>query len=187
MQMRFRLQISTPEAPAWTSLSLPGFAAWQTSDPGRKRYVYDKRVEALLAPAAYRVRMQFRWLDAHGAVLQTARDVSAPCRQPDPRPDLRVTGLTTAPGANASERRYAVSVRNAGRTAAPASTVRLDLPDGSALIASVPPIAPAGSEDVFLTGPACRHGELLTATADADDAVDERDEANALTLPCPSG
>jgi hypothetical protein len=187
MQMRFRLQVSTPDAPVWENVTVPGFTAWVTSDPGRTRYVYDKRVESLLAPASYRVRMRFRWLDAQGVVLQTSHDVSLTCRQPDPRADLRVIGLSAAPGVDASERRYAVAIRNAGRTAAPASTVRLELPDGRALTASVPPIAAAGREDVFLSGPPCRQGDLLIVTADADDAVDERDEANVLMLPCPSG
>jgi hypothetical protein len=186
MQMRFRLQISTPAAPAWTRLAVPGFSSWVTSDPGRTRYVYSKRVEALLAPAAYRVLMRFRWLDAQGATLRTAKAISKPCRQPDPRPDLRVTGLGLAPAANGSGRRYDVTVRNTGRSGAAASTLHLVLADGSTLAADVPPIAPGGREDVFLSGPACRPGDVLTATADVADAVDERDEANTFSLPCPS-
>lgn len=183
MQMRFRLQVFTPDEPEWSVLAVPGFSAWVTSDPGRTRYVYTKRVESLLAPAAYRVVTRFRWLDADGAVLRTARAVSKPCRQPDPRPDLRVFQLGLAPG---SSQRYDVTLRNAGRGDAAASVVQLALPDGTVLSADVPPIAPGGREDVFVTGPACRPGSTVTVTADADDAVDERDEANAFSLPCPS-
>jgi hypothetical protein len=186
MQMRFRLQVWTAAAPAWTRLAVPGFSAWVTSEPARTRYVYSKRVEALLAPAAYRVITRFRWLDAHGATLRTARTISKPCRQPDPRPDLRVTGLGPAPAADGSGRRYDVTVRNTGRGDAAASTLQLVLADGSTLSGDVPPIAPGGLEDVFLSGPACRPGDTLTAIADAADAVDERDEANAVSLPCPS-
>lgn len=183
MQMRFRLQVSTPDEPEWTGLPVPGFSATVTSDPGRTRYVYTKRVESLLAPAAYRVVTRFRWLDADGAVLRTVRVVSKPCRQPDPRADLRVRDLGLAPGPS---QRYDITLRNAGRDDAGASVVRLALPDGTVLSADVPPIAPGGREDVFVTGPACRPGSLLTVFADADDAVDERDEANAFSLPCPS-
>jgi hypothetical protein len=186
MQMRFRLQVWTPDAPAWTRLAVPGFSAWVTSDPGRTRYVYSKRVESLLAPAAYRVITRFRWLDARGATLRTAQTISKPCRQPDPRPDLRVSGLALAPAADGSGRRYDVTVRNAGRSDAAASTLHLVLADGSTLPADVPPIAPGGREDVFVSGPACRSGEMLTAIADVADAVDERDEANAFSFPCPS-
>jgi hypothetical protein len=187
MQMRFRLQVSTPEEPDWTRLAVPGFSAWVTSDPGRTRYVYTKRVEALFAPASYRVVTRFRWLDADGAVLKTVRVISKSCRQPDPRADLRVLDLTLAPGAGESSHRYDIGVRNLGRTDAGASTVQLELADGTVLSADVPPIAPGDREDVFVTGPACRPGDALTVIADAGDGVDERDEDNAVSLPCPSG
>ena len=187
MQMRFKLQVSTPDEPAWTRLAVPGFSAWVTSEPGRTRYVYTKRVESLLAPALYRVSVRFRWLDAGGAVLRTAKAVSRSCRQPDPRPDLRVLGVTLAPaGAGGASRRYDIVLRNAGRSDAAASTVQLRLADGTVLSADVPPIARGDREDVFVSGPACRPGDTLVATADAGDAVDERDEANAVSLPCPS-
>jgi hypothetical protein len=186
MQMRFRLQVWTPDAPEWTRLAVPGFSAWVTSEPGRTRYVYSKRVESLLAPAAYRVITRFRWLDARGATLRTARTISKPCRQPDPRPDLRVISLAFAPTPDGSGRRYDVTVRNSGRGDAASSTLQLVLADGSTLSADVPPIAPGGREDVFLSGPACRPGDTPTAIADAADAVDERDEANVFSLPCPA-
>jgi hypothetical protein len=187
MQMRFRLQVSTPDAPDWVRLSVPGFSAWVTSDPDRTRYVYAKRVEALLAPAAYRVQLRFRWLDAAGLVLRTAQEISRPCRQPDPRPDLRVVGLSAWPGDSAASLRYAVSVRNTGRGDAAASAVTLALPDGTTLRGAVPPIAPGEREVVFLSGPACARGDSLRVTADADDAVDEVDErGDPVTLACPS-
>lgn len=186
MQMRFVLQVSTPEKPRWSRLNVPGFSAWVTSEEGRTRYVYTKRVESLLAPATYRVKMRFRWLDADGAVLKSARAISRSCRQPDRRPDLRVIDLSArrmGPGS----RRYDVVVRNSGRKDAPASVVELELADGTVLLGQVPPIAPGDLEDVFLSGPACAPGDELTAIADADDEVDERDEdGNAVTFRCPS-
>jgi hypothetical protein len=184
MQMRFSLQVSTPDEPDWTRLAVPGFSTWVTSEPGRSRYLYSKRVESLLAPAGYRVQIRFRWLAADGTVVRGARAASKPCRQPDPRADLRVVALGAGP--DGAGLRYAVAVRNAGRSAAPASTLRLELAGGSAQTAAVPPIAAGGREEVFLSGPACRPHDRLTAIADADDAVDERDEANAFTLACPS-
>ena len=186
MQMRFALQVSTPDEPRWTRVSVPGFSAWVTSQPGRTRYVYTKRVEALLAPAAYRVKLRFRWLDADGGVLKSARAISRACRQPDPRPDLRVIGLSAVRTSHAV-RRYDVVVRNSGREDAPASEVELELADGTELSGDVPPIAPGDREDVFLSGPACAPGDELTALADADDEVDERDEDhNAVSFSCPS-
>jgi hypothetical protein len=187
MQMRFTLQVSTPDAPDWSRLSVPGFSSWVTSDPGRSRYVYSKRVEALLAPAGYRVKMRFRWLDGSGAVIKSARATSRACRQPDPRADLRVVGVSAVRGEERGTRRYDVVVRNAGRDDAPASSVALELAGGTTLVGAVPPMAPGTREDVFLTGPRCARGDTLAVTADADDAVDERDEAgNTVMLPCPS-
>jgi hypothetical protein len=181
LQMRFRLQVSTPGQPGWSRVPVPGFSSWVTSDPGRQRYVYTKRVEALLGPASYRVQVWFRWLDAAGATLRTAHVISKSCHQPDPRPDLRVTGIGLAePG------RYDVRIRNAGRSDAGASTVQLQFPDGSLATAGVPPMTPGDREDVFVSGPSCSVGQTITATADVGDAVDERDEANTVTLPCPS-
>jgi hypothetical protein len=180
LQMRFRLQVSTPGKPGWTRLALPGFSAWVTSEPGRQRYVYAKRVEALLGPASYRVQVWFRWLDAAGATLRTAHVTSKPCRQPDPRPDLRVTRIGLV-----ERGRYDVAIRNFGRSDAGASTVQLLFPDGSIATAGVPPMTPGDREDVFVSGPSCKAGQTITATADVDDVVDERDEANTVTLPCP--
>jgi hypothetical protein len=185
MQMRFRLQVSTPDEPDWRVLSVPGFSSWVTSDPGKTRYVYTKRVEALFAPAAYRVSTHFRWLDARGATIRTARARSKPCRQPDPRADLRVIGISLAP-ADASGDRYDITLRNAGRTDAAASIVQVALPDGTMVSAAVPPISNGDNDDVFVSGPACRPGSMLTVTADAGDAVDERDEDNVFSLPCPA-
>jgi hypothetical protein len=186
MQMRFVLQVSTPDEPRWSRVSVPGFSAWVTSEQERSRYVYTKRVESLLAPASYRVKLRFRWLDADGEVLKSARATSRACRQPDPRADLRVVDLL-ALRLKAGSRRYDVVVRNSGRADAPASEVRLELADGTVLLGRVPPIAPGDREDVFLSGPACAPGDELTATADADDEVDERDEdGNTVTFRCPS-
>jgi|tagenome__1003787_1003787.scaffolds.fasta_scaffold20834582_2 hypothetical protein len=183
MQMRFRLQVWTPDEPEWTRLRVPGFSAWVTSAPSRSRYVYVKRVQALAAPASYRVQVKFRWLDAEGATVRVARVTSRACRQPDPRPDLRVIGVSLAPGADT---RYDVTLRNAGRTDATGSTVRLVLPGGAMLSGPVPPIASRDRENVFLSGPRCAPGSMLTAFADAGDVVDERDEANAFGFPCPT-
>jgi CARDB len=180
MQLRFRLEVSTPDVPEWTRVAVPGFSSVLTSNPNRTRFVYAKRVEALLAPAAYRVQVRFRWLDANGGVLRTTYLRSRPCRLPDPRADLKPVGLTL--GADA---RYDVAVRNAGRGAAAASTVTLVFPGGTTVSAPVPPMAAGVREDVFVNGPACAPGQSVAVTADSGDAVDESDEDNLVMLPCP--
>src|SRR4051812_31591093 len=85
---------------------------------------------------------------------------------PPPRADLRVLALDLAPGPG---QRYDITLRNAGRSDAAASVVRLALPDGTLLYAGVPPIAPGDRENVFVTGPACRAGDAAVVSADAGD------------------
>lgn len=86
MQIRFELQSRTPDRPAWHTLVAAGFGIWNTADPSVRRYVYQKRVEGLAAPADYRMVVQFRWLDGT-RVLAQQRKVTRVCRQPEARPD----------------------------------------------------------------------------------------------------
>jgi CARDB len=182
MAMSFVLQVRRPGR-QWQRVRLPGFAAWHTSVPGRQRYVYTKRVEGLVGPARYRVAVRFRWLDAAGDVVRSMRAVSRACRIPDPRPDLGVAGLAV----RRDRAHFAVTVRNSGRSEAGPSRVELDLGDaGAPLSAPVGPLAAGGRQTVVLSGRACTSGAVLTATADATDAVEERDEGDdVLVASCP--
>jgi hypothetical protein len=186
MQMRFKLQVATDAQPLWTAVKAPGFTAWVTSEPGRARYVYTKRVMELPGPATYRVQMRFRWLDAAGAVVRAARGTSKACAIPDPRADLRVTALEVRLGDDGQTNRYAVTVRNAGRRAADASDVRLALPGRAPITGLVGGLASGEKEVLVLDGPACQPGETITVTADATDAIDESDEANDRSFTCPA-
>jgi hypothetical protein len=186
MQMRFRLEVMQPRDAAWRRVTLPGFGAWVTSAAGRTAYVFTRRVEHLLAPASYRVQVRFRWLDAGGAVVATAAAASRACRQPDPRPDLEVTGIAIRPAPAVGQRRYVVTVRNSGRSVAPASTVSLELGGGAPLVAALGALAPGASGAVSFAAPACEPGTAVVASADAADTVDEHDEDDdVLTLTCP--
>src|SRR6185503_16342462 len=46
-----------------------------------RRYSYSRTIQNLAAPAVYRTTVRFRWLDAEGDTLRTARDTSSWCRQ----------------------------------------------------------------------------------------------------------
>ena len=112
LQMRFTLQIRT-QGPGRTGTRsrAPGFGRWLSSDPGVGRYVYTKRVVALLAPASYRTLVRFRWLGRDGRRIASDRSTSPICRQPDLRPNLRPLAIERAP----RRRRRARSLRRAGR------------------------------------------------------------------------
>jgi hypothetical protein len=185
MQMRFRLQATQPGDAGWHRVAVPGFGAWATAGAGRPRYVFTRRVEQLLGPASYRVQVRFRWLAADGGTVATASATSRPCRQPDPRPDLSVTAIDVRP-ASAGSARYVVTVRNAGRSTAAASTVVLELGAGAPLTAGLAALGPGARATVAFTAPACDAGIAVVATADAADVVDERDEEDdVLTVTCP--
>jgi hypothetical protein len=185
MQMRFRLQVREPGSVRWERLAVSGFDAWKTAAPGRSRYVFTKRLRELPAPAEYRVRVRFRWLDSAGEPVATAAATSGSCRQPDPRPDLVVTRIAVTPAAVASDRRYVVTVANTGRGDAPESSVGLSLAGGPPLSGPVRALATGESARVTFVAPACEPGTVVLATADSDEAVDERDEdANARAITC---
>jgi hypothetical protein len=186
MQMRFTLQARTPDRPRWSAVTVPGFGTWATAAAGTARYSYTKRVEGLLAPAAYRVQVRFRWLDARGRVLAAARASSPPCRQPDPRANLVVRSIGIGPAADPSRRRYLVLVRNTGRAAAEPSSLAVSVAGRPLPAASVAGLHPREATLVTVEGPACAGGDLIEAEADAEEAVDESDEDdNRFSRLCP--
>ena len=186
MQMRFTLQIRTPDDPAWSKLAASGFGKWLTSDFGIRRYVYTKHVVSLEAPAAYRTIVRFRWLDAAGDRIASSKSTSAVCRQGDLRPNLRPLGIEAGAGADAEHARYLVPVVNRGRSAAGPFDVVVSVGDTTLTPARAPELAPGERALVELQGPPCQDGRLLTVDVDPTGAVDERVEAdNQLSVPCP--
>ena len=141
MQMRFTLQTRLTADDRWTAVEAPGFGVWTTSASGTSRYVYTKRVENLLAPGAYRVAIRFRWLAASGKTLNSVRAFSPSCRQPDPRANLLVRGISVEPTADPARRLYVVLVRNNGRAAADTSSLALTIGGEPQPVAVVPPLA----------------------------------------------
>jgi hypothetical protein len=187
LQMRFRLQARTPEDPEWRRIDAPGFGPWQSADPGVRRFVYDKRVEGLLAPASYRAVLRFRWLDAHGHTVGHARRTTRSCRQPDPRPNLTVRQLLVNRVGRGTAR-YVAVVANTGRTAVDAFAVRFLA--GGTTVGEAPagPLEPGDTARVTLDGGACTPGEPLAAIADPAGVVDERNETdNELDSTCAYG
>lgn len=185
MQMRFTLQARTPDTGKWSGLTAPGFGSWVGSAAGTSRYVYTKRIEDLLAPASYRVLVRFRWLDSGGDIIQRAKDYSSTCRQPDLRPNLVVRSIGVQPAERPARRRYVVFVRNAGGSLADASSLLVTVNGAPLPQAPVAELEPGEGVLVTVEGPACGAGTRVAAGADAEDALDERDESdNELTRPC---
>src|SRR4051794_24296576 len=185
LQMRFTLQAQTPDEPGWRKVDAEGFGVWITAPAGVRRYLYDKTVENLIAPASYRAVVNFRWRNARGRIVRRSRATSGACRQPDPRPDLVVRQLRIDPAAVPDRRRYVAVIANTGRGDAGAFDV--DFTRAGALLgtASADGLAAGETTTVVVTGPACAAGELVGVDVDARGAVDEADEDDdTATLVC---
>lgn len=186
LAVRFDLEARTPGRPRFLALKAPGFGVWNVARPAPRQYVYAKRVENLAAPAGYRMVVRFRWYDARGRRLASARRVSAVCEQPDLRPDLIPLRVDVEPGAAGDARRYVVPVRNTGRTAAGAFAVSLTVAGRALAPQAVPELAPGERVSLTWTAPVCAPGSTIAVRVDADGAVDESDEADdALVRGCP--
>ncbi len=178
MAMRFDLEERLGTSGRFVRLPAPNFGRWERSEPNVAGFAYTKRLQGLRAPAAYRVKVQFRWLDADGERVRTARRVSSVCGQPDERPDLQVSRLRIAEGDDGVAL-YSVTVRNAGR-----SDVESPFLIGLG-IAGVPQRAQEvgalsqGAKVTFVfRAPRCAAGAAVVARVDGGRAVDEADERN---------
>ena len=187
MQMRFTLQARTPDGARWRRLDAEGFDTWLQSEPGVRRYSYAKTVRNLVAPAAYRTTVRFRWLDAAGVVLARSSAVSPSCAQEDMRPDLVPRTLDVLPAPDPGRRRYAVLVRNAGASASGPAQLRLDVAGRASATADVPPLDAGESTTVAVIAAACTPGDPVVAVLDPAGHVDEADEdGNTIEVACPS-
>jgi len=185
LQMRFTLQTRTRQG-TWRALPAPGFGKWLSSDTGVGRYVYTKRVVALVAPASYRTLVRFRWIGRGGTRIASDRSTSPSCLQADLRPNLRPLAISSRAGADADHARYVVPVVNRGKTAAGPFDVVVTINGATLTPAQTPALEPGERALVEVEGPPCTVGSMLTVDVDPTGAVDERVEAdNRLTVACP--
>jgi hypothetical protein len=187
MQMRFVLLQRTGSGPKGTfkRLSVPGWGGWEKSDPGRDGFVFTKRVEALVAPAAYKVTITFRWYDAKGRVLRTTSRTSAACEQPDPRPDLVLAGVD-AVGLGKSGAVYSVSVENDGHSDADPFAVTVTVDGAVSAPVTLGPLAAGARAEGAVQAPKCAPGSTITIAIDVADTVDESVEGDdVVQRPCP--
>lgn len=149
----------------------------------------NKIVLNLDAPAVYRLRVAFRWLDASGQVLGTAIRLSPRCRQPELRPDLLVQSLTVAPDpAHPKLDLYSAVLANHGVTGAGPFEVLFTPGDGApAVIRSVRFLGGHRTRQMTFEGAACDPADPPTLTVDAADQIDDYDRTNnEMTARCPA-
>jgi CARDB len=174
MKMRFLLERRVAGSLRFRRVSAPGFSPWTRSEADR--YGFTRHVDGLEGPARYRAQVRFRWIDSDGHVIARDRAWSRACRQPDHRPNLKLTAL------QALGKRYFATVANTGRSASEAFTLQL-IVDGVTQSLAVVGLDPGTSRQVELQGPSCT--SAASALADPLDEIDERSESdNARTITC---
>lgn len=174
MRMRFLLEKRAAGSRRYRRVSAPGFSPWTTSEADR--YGFTRRVEALEGPARYRSQVRFRWVDDDGRVIARDRAWSRACRQPDHRPNLKLTALQVL------GKRYVATVTNTGRSASGEFELELRV-DGVPKSVPVGSLDPGQTRDVELQAPGC--ARAADAFADPLDLVDERFEGdNVRTITC---
>ncbi|HEY1522224.1 MAG TPA: CARDB domain-containing protein [Solirubrobacteraceae bacterium] len=198
LSVRFSLLERKPGATRPVSLGASGdLGRWLTpADPTLGQRPQDvwklaKSVSDVDAPAAYRFRVDFRWLGRDGAVLGTASLRTPLCHERELRPDLLVGRVIVTPRHGhphgGGRTRYVAVIANHGASASGPFTVSFTPGTGAApSTKSVASLAPGAHVRVPFAGPACRAASPPTVVADAADQVDDFDRSNnTLTVACP--
>jgi hypothetical protein len=192
MQVRVLVLTRTKAAGPYSMVSGGDLGTWITpANPtlGQRHgdvWILRKQVVDLAAPAAYRFRVFFRWIGAHGRLLGTAERESPICSQPELRPDLLVQSLAVQPVAGHPRlNRYVATIRNAGATAAGPFEVLFTPGTLAVKTKDVTGLAPHARLQESFLGPACSSASATTVTVDPNDQVDDFNRANnSMTAVC---
>lgn len=182
MIMRFtlldRAAGGTEQVPA------PQLSQWRRSRPGVRTFGYAQSVTGLQVGGSYAAAVEYRWLDAHGRTIKTARRTSAECRQDGKLPNLTVTRIAARPGDAAGTLTYSVDVMNRGAAEAQGVVVDLFVDDAGADGAQVDSVKPGETVTVHVSGPVCI--QHLKAVVDRANTIHETtDDDNVLRSRCP--
>ena len=191
MQMRFDLMRQSRPGGPFRSVRGPRLGNWLSpadSTLGQRPgdvWIVNHPVVNLGAPATYRFRVSFRWIDAHGKQLGGAVQSSPDCWQPEPRADLLVRSLTVTPLPSGQDA-YVAVIGNRGQSGA--GPVEVDLAGaGPGQAATVHSVGARSTARHRFLAPACTPGAPVTVTVDPSHSIDEYDFANnALTIQCPA-
>jgi len=151
-------------------------------------WILNKQVVDLAAPAAYRLRVWYRWIGPHRRVIGTALRRTPICLQPELRPDLVLRKVEVSTTQTAAVDAYVATIANAGATAAGPFRVRFS-PGGSApgVYESVSRLGAHAVVRVRFLGPVCTSASPPTITVDPDRQVEDYNLGNnSETVSCPA-
>jgi len=186
MHMRFDLLQRLPGRRRYHRLSGPGLGTWNAATPGVQRYRFRKPIQNLPAPAVYRVRVRYRWKDAAGHAFAATSRLTATCRQPDVRPDLRIAWVGEPSRLSATVFTYPVVIHNAGRGRSVDFDAVVTIGDRPQPARTIPGLAAGERRGVDLTGARCPSGAAASIQLDPDNRVQESYERNNVrSFTCP--
>ena len=178
MAMRFELQQRGGGRPWLPVDGIPSFGQWEQSEPGRPGFVVTKKVKGLPVGGSYRALVRFRWLDAQGAVVRTAKRLTAACKQPETRPDLSPEAPAIVLGSRTDLVVYRVTVRNKGKGPAASSDVSVEVNGTVQPAQRIDPLPVGDTRVVTFQAPRCLTGSVVRFRVDASDELAEVDERN---------
>ena len=191
MEMRFALYQAPKGTLAWSHvLNVDTFDEWDLSDSGVSGFIVKKRVSNLAAATVYRTAVSYRWRDASGRITRRAKRISAPCAQPDTRPDLVVRALGATGGAKRADGvvTYGAVVANKGNGPSAAFNVVFTVNGVVGAPQRIGPLAVGQRVPVTFEAPKCTAGSVVQVTADSSAEIAEVNEANnVLQRTCPVG
>jgi len=182
-RMALRIRLLEKSETGFHLLKAPGLGRWRKSKPAVGTFAYRQAVRGLESGSLYRAEVDFRWYDAEGAVVGTARRRSPACRQFDVLPNLTATPVGTKAMRQDGVVRYLVLVTNEGIAPATGVPVRLSVDGDVVDTVTVPLLAPAERRVLTIQGPAC----TTSVTAEADPAgviVESSESDNAHQIAC---
>lgn len=198
MEMRFTLYRRYYERKRFSIVKAApgsGLNEWlASSDSAATIYIHNLTVAPVETRALYRVKVRYRWLDADGNTVASAKRTSRLCSQTRALPDLIVRSIAHFPNAGPDfpqlPTMYEAEVYNMGRSSAAVFTVAGDL---NGLHLTMAPATnftgndalPAKTARKFVFyGPECAKGGRVTVEANPEHVVRESRYANSVSLNC---
>jgi len=181
MALRIRLLEKVGDG-EWRRVTADELDVWRRSRVGAAALVWEQKVRGLQQGAVYRAVVDYRWRDADGERIASARRRSAPCGQRDALPNLRVASIDVREAHVDGTAVYRVKIVNSGESTARKVGVLLRV-DGEVVDEAevIDVLQPGESRTVKFSGPECR--DHMRVVVDPKQLIDESHEEDNTRAP----